>query len=100
MKIILNSRACGKTYAMAMRLKKNPEMVMFVMSEQEAERICKQYDLPKTQVCSWSNYKDKMMGLHRPILIDNADMFLQQLFNGQIYSVSMNTDDQEQELKV
>jgi hypothetical protein len=92
MKIICKARRGGKTTEIIKKVKEDPDSMLFVMNESEAQYISHTFDIPITRVCSWSNYKEKIIGLNRKIYIDDVDMFLQELFDYKIECASIDDE--------
>lgn len=95
MKVILKGRAFGKTTDIVKQFLKDDNAILFVLSEKEKERICRDYNISTTKVCSWENHKGKTMGSRRNVYIDNVDMFIQQQFNWLVKCVSMDLEIRE-----
>ncbi len=91
MKIVLRNRRCGKTTELAAWAHANNGIIITI-NVQEAERICKAYDLPRSRVVSFHEvYTNKVM-LGRgdvPVAIDNLDLVVQNFLGFTIDTASL-----------
>lgn len=93
MKVVQTKRNKGKTTKMVELLLENPDAILLVANELAAERVIAEYGIPngKKRVFSWRNYP-KTAIRDNAILIDNADLYLQEEFIFSILGVSINED--------
>jgi len=79
MNCIIKGRRMGKTFEIC-QIMKNMDAMLLVNSEKERKQVEKDYCWMKGKVYSWKNLKS--MKLHKPVFIDNVDIFLQECFRG------------------
>lgn len=97
MNIIATPRRGGKT-TMVAELAKKTGAILVVLHHSERTRIHKEHGLPLKQIVTFEQLKrDKsiIQGNRRPILLDNADVLLQDLCDGRLRVATFSVDARE-----
>jgi len=94
MQAIGRARAAGKTHELITEHFLTSDCFLLVMSNQERLRIIKDYGMTKKdqdRILTWDTAKERLMGRHGDILIDNIDLLLVSLFHRNPVAVTFTT---------
>lgn len=90
--VVVGGRAFGKTHAAVQWVKQDPgSRAIVTINHKEAERLIEEYELPEECVIVADKAPHELLGRSGvDVILDNADIFLQQLFNGHLHAITMS----------
>lgn len=91
--------AAGKTYWAVQRVLENPRLILLTHSRDAANDIRERYPGMMYRVFSWMEYREgschgMMRGRHE-LIIDNADLILNQIVNDPIFAITLTNKEHE-----
>jgi hypothetical protein len=89
MKVLLGSRATGKTTKLVKLVGADPDALLIVPTMQEKKRIESQHSEVKGRIHTWASLKVQDLNPRKRLYVDNVEWFLREQFKGQLAGFSL-----------